>query len=60
MDNKTTGILAVVIGVPALIGSGYGIYSFFKSAGPQRNGTSMGGRRRTRRMRRANNRTRRA
>ena len=49
MDDKTIGILAAVIGVPALIGSGYGIYSLFKSTGPQRPETSVGGRRRTRR-----------
>ena len=57
MDDKTIGILAAVIGVPALIGSGYGIYSIFKSAGPQRYASSTGG---SRRMRRANNGTRRA
>jgi len=56
MDDKTIGILAAVIGVPALIGSGYGIYSLFKSTGPQRYATSTGGSRRTRRA----NRTRRS
>ena len=51
MDDKTIGILAAVIGVPALIGSGYGIYSMFKSAGPQRYAPSTGGSRRTRKHR---------
>lgn len=60
MEEKVIGILAAVIGVPLFLGSGYGIYRMYKSAGSHTHGTSAGGSRRTRRARRANNGTRRA